>query len=155
MGLLDMLGPGKQVADTVTGIVEGVGKTLQDLGIVALNEEQKSAITEKVNKNVLEFNNQLIEVYKTEVADLTSARGMASQTLQDAPKWIKGMSAIVTPIGGIGALVIFFGNILAGFSGWFHRIALTSAEELTIQLILAFFFGYRYMSKMNGIAGKY
>jgi len=159
-GLLDNLSVGKQVADTVTGIVEGVGTTLQQLGVVSLNEEQKAKVQQIVNDGILKHNDQLIGAFKAEIDDMKSARAMETSILADAPRWIKGLAAVVVPYGGILAITVFFFNIMAPWvAGLTHfdipRVALTDHEAYTIDGIIVFFFGYRLTQKLTGVAGKY
>lgn len=160
MSGLDNLSIGKQVADTVTGIVEGVGTTLQQLGVISLNEEQKAKVQAIVNEGVLKHNDQLIGAFKAEIDDMKSARAMETSILTDAPRWIKGLAAIVVPYGGLLAITVFFGNIIIPWLATlthvpFQRIPLTDHEAYTIDGIIVFFFGYRLTQKLTGVAGKY
>ena len=160
MGLLDDLSIGTQVADTVTKIVEGVGATLQQLGVVALNDQQKAEVFKAVNEVVEGYNTQVISAYKVEIDDLKSARDTQVNILKDAPHWVKALAAVVIPYGGLLALSVFFFNIMAPWiAGITHcdipRVALTDHEAYTIDGIIVFFFGYRLTQKLTGIAGKY
>lgn len=160
MGLLDVLAPGKQIADAAIGIGKGVLDILQQAGIVDLNDEQKAKINESVQDGLIKWNSQLIEVYKAETADIQSARTMQTNLLMDAPRWIKGASALVVPFGGTMAISVFFFNLLAAnvaaLTGIpFQRIEMTLEESLTIDGIIGFFFVYRWRSKLAGVAGKY
>ena len=160
MGLLDILTPGKQVADAAISIGKGVLDILQQAGIVDLNDEQKAKINESVQDGLIKWNSQLIEVYKAETADIQSARTMQTNLLMDAPRWIKGASALVVPFGGTMAISVFFFNLLAAnvaaLTGIpFQRIEMTLEESLTIDGIIGFFFVYRWRSKLAGVAGKY
>ena len=155
MGLLSWLNPGAAVADTALGIVDGVVDVLQKAGIVPLGDAQKIELQMKVQELLLKDREIGMKEYQLEIAEINSAREMNTSALVNAPKWIKGLAALVTPIGGIGALTVFFGNIFAGWTAWFTRIPLTPEENLTLQLIIAFFFGYRIISKAKGFAGKF
>ena len=160
MGVLDMLAPGKQVADVAVGIGKGILDILQQAGIVDLNDEQKAKINASIQDGLIKWNDQLIEVYKLETADIQSARNMQTNLLIDAPKWIKGASALIVPFGGAMAISVFFFNVLAAniaaLTGIpFQRIEMTLEEGLTIDGIIGFFFVYRWRSKLAGVAGKY
>ncbi len=170
MGLEDDLSLGIQTAKAVTGIVEGVGTTLQQLGVISLNEEQKAKVQAIVNDGVLRHNDQLIGAFKAEIEDMKSARDMQTNILKDAPHWVKALSAVVIPYGGIMALTVFFFNIMVPWiTSVIHllpwvsvpadfnipRIVLTDRESYTIDGIIFFFFGYRLTQKLTGIAGKY
>ena len=160
MGVLDMLAPGKQVADVAVGIGKGILDILQQAGIVDLNDEQKAKINASIQDGLIKWNDQLIEVYKLETADIQSARNMQTNLLIDAPKWIKGVSALIVPFGGAMAISVFFFNVLAAniaaLTGIpFQRIEMTLEEGLTIDGIIGFFFVYRWRSKLAGVAGKY
>ena len=157
---LDMLAPGKQVADAAIGIGKGVLDILQQAGVVDLNDKQMAEINATVQDGLIRWNDQLIEVYKLETADIQSARSAQTSILVDAPKWIKAVAAVVVPYGGLMALTIFFGNIVipwvATLTGLpFTRIEMTEHEAFTIDGIIAFFFGYRFAQKLKGTAGKY
>ena len=162
---MDELSVGVQTAKAVTGIVEGIAHTLQDVGLISLNEAQKAQVQAVVNDGILKHNDQLIGAYKAEIDDLKSARDAQVSILKDAPHWVKALAAIVIPYGGIMALTIFFFNIMAPWvSALTHvtrfpidlqRIALTDHESYTIDGIIVFFFGYRLTSKLTGVAGKY
>lgn len=159
-GIIDMLAPGKQVADAAIGIGKGVLEILQQAGVVDLGEEQKAEINATVQDGLIRWNDQLIEVYKLETQDIQSARAAQTSLLVDAPRWIKGVAALVVPFGGIMALSVFFFNILAPniaiLTGLpFKKIELTLEEALTIDGIIGFFFVYRWRSKLAGVAGKY
>ena len=92
--------------------------------------------------------------FKMVAKDIQSARDMHAAALKDAPGWIKGYSACVTPTGGYAAIGVFFFNILAPYLGYV-KVPLTTAETATINIILTFFFGYRLVQKVKGMAGKF
>ncbi|MBI5468575.1 MAG: hypothetical protein HY891_05515 [Deltaproteobacteria bacterium] len=158
--LADILAPGKQVADAAIGIGKGVLEILQQAGVVDLNDKQKAEINATVQDGLIRWNDQLIKVYETETKDIQSARNMQTSLLVDAPRWIKGVAALVVPFGGIMALSVFFFNILAPniaiLTGVpFRKIDMTLEEALTVDGIIGFFFVYRWRSKLAGVAGKY
>ncbi len=159
-GILDDLSVGHQVADTVTGIVEGVGNTLQQLGVVSLNAEQKAKVQAVVNDGIMRHNAQLIGAFKDEIDDMKSSRDMQVNILKDAPHWVRALAAIVVPYGGLLAITVFFANIMIPWLAAlthvpFERIPLSEHEAYTIDGIIVFFFGYRLTQKLAGVAGKY
>jgi len=108
-----------------------------------------------------EWTDYWLEKAKMETNDAMSARmmDMAMSIHQQQPWLVRLLKGLVTPYGGIGALTIFFFNILApNLAKWtgypFSRTELTPGEELILGGIIAFFFGYRYYSKKAGVSGK-
>ncbi len=113
----------------------------------SMGEAEKANFVQEASRLVL---NQ----YKAETKDIQSARDMHMAALKDAPAWMKMYSAGVTPTGGYAAIGVFFFNILAPYLGYV-KVPLTMAEAATINLIMAFFFGYRMVQKLKGTAGKF
>ncbi len=157
---LDWLNPAKQAAEFATDTANGIVDVLQKLGVVELTPEQKDKIQAAIQERDLARLENALKIYQEETKGIQSARSAQVSILQDAPRWIKGIAALVVPYGGFAAITVFFANIIipwvSDITGIpFYRIMLTEHEAYTIDGIMAFFFGYRLVQKAIGTAGKF
>lgn len=87
--------------------------------------------------------------------DATAARAIDAALAKHGRQWpvILALKGMVTPIGGLGALLIHFFNILAPCFGYI-KVTLTPTENKINLLIITYFFGYRILGKWLGFGDK-
>lgn len=94
----------------------------------------------------LEIQKAAIEEYKTAIADVQGARGLAAKESEGAPGWTRVLTITHRPAWSFAMLGIFGWTVIAPYFGW-PVIPLTEIHKDVMQTVIIFYFGGRSVEK--------